>query len=163
MKTQFYFVCSNKGYYGLSMVTVEVGDNVFISGVVIALIEIPSNVFDILFMDRFGRKPICVLTFFLTGITCTPAGFLKGGWQVALAVAGQIFTQAKNVLTMLVPTSKYTLCSILYLQGNLVTLLPFRCSTCIQQSSFQQRLEAQLLECVPCLPESVVCWLDLTR
>merc|ERR1719495_1187883 len=49
-------------YYALSMITVTMGNNVFVSG---------------------------VLTFFATGLTCIPAAFTSGNLQVALALIGK--------------------------------------------------------------------------
>ena len=80
--------CLAAGFYALSMITVTMGDNVFVSGVLTALIEIPSYLFCLAFMDRIGRKPICVLTFLLTGLTCIPAAFAPGNLQIALALIG---------------------------------------------------------------------------
>jgi len=77
------------GYYGLSMVAIVLGDDVFSSGALIALVEIPSYVFCWLFIDRLGRKPICMLAFLLTGITCTLAAFVTGPFQIALAATGK--------------------------------------------------------------------------
>ena len=72
------------------MITVTMGNNVFVSGVLTALIEIPSYLFCLAFMDKIGRKPICVLTFMATGFTCIPAAFASGYLQVALALIGKL-------------------------------------------------------------------------
>ena len=84
-------IYDSTGYYALSMITVTMGNNVFVSGVLTALIEIPSYLFCLAFMDKIGRKPICVLTFMATGFTCIPAAFASGYLQVALALIGKLY------------------------------------------------------------------------
>ena len=48
------------GYYGISMGASNLGGDVFVSSILISLIEIPSYVFTILLMDHWGRKPMFV-------------------------------------------------------------------------------------------------------
>ena len=51
------------GYYGISMGASNLGGDVFVSSILISLIEIPSYVFTILLMDHWGRKPMFVRYF----------------------------------------------------------------------------------------------------
>ena len=55
------------------------GGNIFVSFILLAMIEIPSYVFNILVMDHWGRKPIFVSSLLLTGVACISAGFLDDG------------------------------------------------------------------------------------
>ena len=71
------------------MVSVEIGEDSITSGILAALIEIPSYVFVVLFTDNFGRKPILLVTLLLTGASCLPAGYTQGHLQTALALAGE--------------------------------------------------------------------------
>ena len=71
------------------MISVSIGQDAFSSAILSALIEIPSYVFVMLFVDNFGRKPILVFTLFLTGISCIPAGYVTGNFQTALSLAGK--------------------------------------------------------------------------
>ena len=48
------------GYYGISMGAANLGGDVFVSNILLALIEVPSYIFCILIMDYWGRKPIFV-------------------------------------------------------------------------------------------------------
>ena len=125
------------GYYGLSMIAVEIGDDVFTSGILTALIEIPSYVFCLVFMDKLGRKPICVFTLFLTGITCIPAGFVTGTFQTVLALAGKI----KMFIVKLMP-------QLFYFQENLAIRQLSPSFSCIQLSCTRPRFAAQLWDCV---------------
>lgn len=67
------------GYYGISMSSTSLGGDVFVSFILTALIEIPSYIFCILVMDRWGRKPIFVSSLLLTGIAAIPAAFMEEG------------------------------------------------------------------------------------
>ena len=51
------------GYYGISMGASNLGGDVFVSSILISLIEIPSYIFTILLMDHWGRKPMFVRYF----------------------------------------------------------------------------------------------------
>ena len=69
------------------------GGNIFVSFILLAMIEIPSYVFNILVMDHWGRKPIFVSSLFLTGVACISAGFLDdGAGKTVLALIGTGFT-----------------------------------------------------------------------
>ena len=48
------------GYYGISMGAANLGGNVFVSNILLALIEIPSYIFCLLVLDYWGRKPLFV-------------------------------------------------------------------------------------------------------
>lgn len=89
------------GYYGISMIAVEIGSNAYVSSILTALIEIPSYLFCILCMDRVGRKPICVFCFFITGICCIPAGYVPGDFQTVLALLGKFGDAAAFALIFL--------------------------------------------------------------
>ena len=66
------------------------GGNIFVSFILMALIEIPSFIFAILVMDHWGRKPIFVSSLFLTGIAAIPAAFMDdGAGKTALALVGK--------------------------------------------------------------------------
>ena len=81
------------GYYGISMSATGLGGNIFVSFILLAMIEIPSYVFNILVMDHWGRKPIFVSSLLLTGVACISAGFLDdGAGKTVLALIGTGFT-----------------------------------------------------------------------
>ena len=71
------------------MASSKLGTNAYVSTASAALTEIPAYIFVILFMDRWGRKPLCCFSFFLTGIICIPAGFTHGNLQLFLALIGK--------------------------------------------------------------------------
>ena len=78
------------GYFGISMIAVNLGSNAYISSILTALIEIPSYIFCIICMDKLGRKPICVFCFFLTGISCIVAGLPSWRFSNGIRSLGQV-------------------------------------------------------------------------
>ena len=80
---------SHLGYYGISMSATNFGSNIFVSSILAALIEVPSYIFCIFVLDRWGRKPLFVTMLFLTGVTAIPAGFMDDGTaKTILVLAG---------------------------------------------------------------------------
>ena len=80
---------SHLGYYGISMSATNFGSNIFVSSILAALIEVPSYIFCIFVLDRWGRKPLFVTMLFLTGVTAIPAGFMDdGAAKTILVLAG---------------------------------------------------------------------------
>lgn len=79
-------------YYGLTMLSVNLTDDIYLAFVLSALIEIPSYIFCVLFMDHMGRKPILVFCQLLAGSTCIVAAFLDAdstGAITAFTLAGK--------------------------------------------------------------------------
>ena len=70
------------------MASSKLGTNAYVSTISAALTEIPAYVFVMLVMDHWGRKPVCLFAFTLTGIICIPAGFTHGNLQLILVLIG---------------------------------------------------------------------------
>ena len=68
-------------YYGLSMSAdkIKMTEDVYLSYILVTLIEIPSYIILPLIIDKWGRKPLFFVTQFIPGICCCVAGFLKPG------------------------------------------------------------------------------------
>ena len=71
-------------YYGLSLSAdkIQMTDNVYLSFILVSLIEIPSHLLVPLIIDVWGRKPIFFLTQFVPGICCIVAAFLTPGTAI---------------------------------------------------------------------------------
>ena len=54
-----WIVCS-LGYYGISLGAANLGGDVFVSNILLALIEIPSYIFCALISDYWGRKTVFI-------------------------------------------------------------------------------------------------------
>ena len=101
-------------YYGLSLSAdkIHMTDNVFLSFVLVALIEIPSNLIVPLVIDILGRRPIFALTQLVPGLCCIAAAFLQPGTAVfsvltlgAKALVTAAFTICYLYTAQLFPTS----------------------------------------------------------
>jgi len=68
-------------YYGISYSVdkIHLTDDVFLSYILISLIEIPSYLFLVVMMDVWGRKPLFVFSMLVPGVACICAAFLKEG------------------------------------------------------------------------------------
>ena len=68
-------------FYGLSLSAdkIQMTDDVYLSFILVSLIEIPSHLLLPLVIDVWGRKPIFFLTQFVPGICCIVAAFLTPG------------------------------------------------------------------------------------
>ena len=76
-------------YYGLSLSAdkIHMTDNVYLSYILVALIEIPAYIILPLVIDVWGRKPLFFVTQFVPGICCIVAAFLKPGTAIFAILA----------------------------------------------------------------------------
>ena len=71
------------------MASVKIGWNAYVSQISAAVMGIPSYIFCILLMDRWGRKPICCFGSILCGIASIAAGFAEGNVQLVSTLIGR--------------------------------------------------------------------------
>ena len=71
------------------MASVKIGWNAYVSQISAAVMGIPSYIFCILLMDRWGRKPICCFGSILCGIASIAAGFTEGNIQLVSTLIGK--------------------------------------------------------------------------
>ena len=79
--------CSLIGYFGLGLSASELSDNVYLSVILLGLVELPALVV-LWFMDHWGRKLTLVLSFSLCGICCIAAGYCAGTVKLVFALIG---------------------------------------------------------------------------
>ena len=72
----FNWVVTTLGYYGLSLNSARLGDDAFSNFALTAVMEIPSYVFCMIFLDIFGRKYILAFSQILAGTTCILAAII---------------------------------------------------------------------------------------
>jgi len=72
----FNWVVATLGYYGLSLNSARLGNDAFSGFALTAVMEIPSYIFCMIFLDRFGRKSILAFSQILAGTTCILAAVL---------------------------------------------------------------------------------------
>ena len=75
-------------YFGLSLSASDLSDNVYVSVILMGLVELPSIPYCIWFMDHWGRKPTLVFSFLMCGICCIAAAYCDGALKLALALIG---------------------------------------------------------------------------
>ena len=74
------------GYYGISMSSTSLSDNVYLAFIYSALMELPAYSISCWFIDYWGRKPTLVFSLFLGGVCCIPAGYAPGNFKMALSL-----------------------------------------------------------------------------
>ncbi len=80
----------NMAYYGISMGAANLSDDVFLSFLLVSLIEIPSYLLCVLTMDRAGRKPLFVGSMLVLGVFLTAAGYIpEGDFQTVFSLIGK--------------------------------------------------------------------------
>ncbi|XP_039758526.1 organic cation transporter protein-like [Pararge aegeria] len=96
----FLWTTSTLVYYGLSINAIELSGNSYLNYIVVIIIEAPANVCKLICLDRFGRKKVIAIAYFLTGIILINYGFIPGGnWSTAFYLGGKFFiTLAYNSL-----------------------------------------------------------------
>ena len=92
-------------FYGLSLSAdkIKMTEDVYLSFILVSLIEIPSHLLLPLVIDVWGRKPIFFLTQFLPGICCIVAAFLTPGTAIfAVLTLREHFTyKSKTYIALL--------------------------------------------------------------
>ena len=92
----FNWIVTTICYYGLAMST-SLSQDLFTSFLVSAAMEIPSYVFCMLVVDRWGRRPILSLVQILAATACITAGCLPDHYHIGkllLIVAGKFGSSA---------------------------------------------------------------------
>jgi len=76
-------------YYGLSLSAdrIHMTDNLYLSFILVCLIEIPPYIILPLIIDYWGRKPLFAVTQLVPGICCIIAAFLKPGTALFAVLA----------------------------------------------------------------------------
>ncbi|XP_049871408.1 organic cation transporter protein-like [Pectinophora gossypiella] len=96
----FLWTCSTLVYYGLSINAIELSGNSYLNYIVVIVIEAPANICKLLLLDRYGRKKVIAVAYFLTGLILVNYGFVPAGtWSIATYLGGKFFiTLAYNSL-----------------------------------------------------------------
>ncbi|XP_063627410.1 organic cation transporter protein-like [Cydia splendana] len=96
----FLWTCSTLVYYGLSINAIELSGNSYLNYIVVIVIEAPANVCKLILLDRYGRKKVIAVAFFLTALILINYGFVPAGmWSLVFYLGGKFFiTLAYNSL-----------------------------------------------------------------
>jgi len=98
-------------YYGLSLSAdkIHMTDNVYLSYILVSLIEMPAYIFLPLIIDVWGRKPVFFTTQLVPGICCIVAAFLKPGtiFYTILALGAKLGAAAAFNVTFMYTAQLY--------------------------------------------------------
>lgn len=67
-------------YYGLSLNVVNLSTDLYLNVLSNAVAEMPAILFSTFVVDKFGRKPLAIVTQFISGVFCL-AGSLMSGYE----------------------------------------------------------------------------------
>ncbi|KAL3503364.1 hypothetical protein ACH5RR_037813 [Cinchona calisaya] len=83
------FTCSVV-YYGLSLNVVNLGTNLYLNVLLNALAEMPAFLLTAIFLDKFGRKPLAIVTQWFSGLFCVTGCLIKwfGLFKVVQMICG---------------------------------------------------------------------------
>jgi OCT family organic cation transporter-like MFS transporter 4/5 len=74
----FQWFSVTMGYYGLLFASTALAGDPYQNFLLVILAELPSIFVYLVFVDRFGRKPILITTQITSGICCISGGLLVG-------------------------------------------------------------------------------------
>ncbi|KZV55973.1 organic cation/carnitine transporter 4 [Dorcoceras hygrometricum] len=75
------FLCSIV-YYGLSLNVVNLGTNLYINVFLNAVAEMPAFLLTAVLLDKFGRKPLSIVTQWFSGVFCIVGVLFKRVWNM---------------------------------------------------------------------------------
>ncbi|KAJ8950568.1 hypothetical protein NQ318_015701 [Aromia moschata] len=75
----FTWICSAFVYYGLTIHSVSISDNIYLSFIFAVVIEIPGYLIYYLANERIGRRIMLFLSLISSGIFCVAVGFIPTG------------------------------------------------------------------------------------
>ncbi|RZC40216.1 Sugar tr and/or MFS 1 domain containing protein [Asbolus verrucosus] len=75
----FTWICCNFPYYGLTIQSVALSDDIYINYMCVSVVEIPAYVLAYASLDRIGRKKTLALSLIFAGIACISVDFIQAG------------------------------------------------------------------------------------
>ncbi|XP_008201109.2 solute carrier family 22 member 21 [Tribolium castaneum] len=89
----FTWICCNFPYYGLTIQSVALSQDIYVNYMCVSVVEIPAYILAYGALDRIGRKKTLALSLILTGVACLSVDFIRAGSPLALVVflSGKLF------------------------------------------------------------------------
>ncbi|CAH1373759.1 hypothetical protein MTP99_015132 [Tenebrio molitor] len=89
----FTWICCNFPYYGLTIQSVALSQDIYVNYMCVSVVEIPAYILAYGALDRIGRKKTLALSLILTGVACISVDFIRPGSPLALVVflSGKLF------------------------------------------------------------------------
>nr|XP_034833220.1 solute carrier family 22 member 6-B-like [Maniola hyperantus] len=113
-------------YYGLSINSVSLAGNRYVNFMLVSFVEIPANFVCFLVLDKFGRKKVLAVTYFLSAGLCITLSFLPEGhktWLLVVYLSGKFsitvaYSSVYIYLSELFPTNaRQSLVSVCSMMG----------------------------------------------
>uniref|UniRef100_A0A6P7FGR1 Solute carrier family 22 member 1-like n=1 Tax=Diabrotica virgifera virgifera TaxID=50390 RepID=A0A6P7FGR1_DIAVI len=128
----FIWVTVNFIYYGLTLNSVDLTDDIYLSFIVSCLIEIPGYIIYYVVNEKIGRRLLTSVTFILAGLACLAVGFIPQDIQwlrLSLYLVGKCsstvtYTVIFIYTTEMFPTTcRHSMLSICGMMGRLGSLI----------------------------------------
>lgn len=81
----FTWICCNFPYYGLTIQSVALSQDVYVNYMCVSVVEIPAYVLAYAALDRIGRRTTLALSLIFTGIACLSVDFIDPGKFINLS------------------------------------------------------------------------------
>ncbi|CAH0399568.1 unnamed protein product [Chilo suppressalis] len=91
MICSFLWMTCSLVYYGLSINSVSLSSNKYVSFMLVVLVEIPAYIVAVLVLDKYGRKRTLIATYMTCAVTCLLFAFLPRSdwWSIPLYLIGK--------------------------------------------------------------------------
>ncbi|XP_072392026.1 solute carrier family 22 member 3-like [Diabrotica undecimpunctata] len=128
----FIWVTVNFIYYGLTLNSVDLTDDIYLSFIVSCLVEIPGYIVYYVINEKIGRRLLTSVTFILAGLACLAVGFIPQDIQwlrLTLYLIGKCsstvtYTVIFIYTTEMFPTTcRHSMLSICGMMGRLGSLI----------------------------------------
>ncbi|CAG9790805.1 unnamed protein product [Diatraea saccharalis] len=134
MICSFLWMTCSLVYYGLSINSVSLSSNKYVSFMLVVLVEIPAYVVAVMVLDKYGRKRTLIATYTTSALTCLLFAFLPrydywsiplyliGKWSVTLAYSS-VYIYVSEVFPTNMRQTLISFCSTAGRIGSLVAPL----------------------------------------
>ncbi|RZB40528.1 solute carrier family 22 member 21 [Asbolus verrucosus] len=126
----YTWICCNFPYYGLTIQSVALSENIYFNFIFTSLIEIPAYILTQTIMNRFGRRKTMACSLILGGIACFCVNMVEKDWLIlTVFLCGKFFiTMAYTTLYIytaeMFPTkSRHSILAICSMCGRVGSLM----------------------------------------
>lgn len=127
----FLWMTCSLCYYGMSINSVSLSSNRYVSFMLVVLVEIPAYIVVVLVLDKYGRKKTLLTTFVTCGVMSLLFAFLPrdGWWSLVLYLIGKwsvtlAYSSVYVYVSEVFPTSlRQTLISVCSTSGRIGSLV----------------------------------------
>ena len=92
MELSFLRLISSMVFYGLSFQASNIGSNIYMTFILLSLVEVPGDMLATYAMQKIGRKKVLFITLCLGGLSCAATAVIPNSYSAcvtALAIFGK--------------------------------------------------------------------------